>query len=222
MAIPLPASREASPVYPKSAEGPHTITRLLDTWSRGKTQALRDLMPEVVGELRKLARSQLARERPDHTLQPTALIHEVYLRLVRQRKTSWSNRGPFFAFAATLMRRILVSHARKHRAAKRGGEATCMTLEDELWQPQDPGSQAQGLDVLALNQALKKLTRKSQRQAQVVELRFFAGFTVEETAHALGVSPATVKLDWSIARAWLFRELSQQGTEGETSAESAS
>jgi len=172
-------------------------------------RALQDLMPEVLGELRSLARSQLARERPGHTLQPTALIHEVYLQLVRQRKMSWSGRGPFFAFAATLMRRILVSHARKRLAAKRGGEATCVTLHEDLGTPPDSGSGTTRLDVLALHEALEKLAQRSERQAQVVELRFFAGFDLRETAQALGVSPATVKLDWSVARAWLFRELTQ-------------
>lgn len=183
---------------------PETVTLLLEAWSEGRTEALDDLMPEVLAELKKLARGQLARERPGHTLQPTALVHELYLHLARQRRVRWSSRKQFFAFAGTLMRRVLVGHARQRQAAKRGGEAARVTLSEGLLAD---GRALAPADLLALDQALDRLAALSPRQAQVIEMRFFAGLSVAETAEALEVSPATVKLDWSLARAWLFREL---------------
>lgn len=207
--------REDSPRTPSESE---TITRLLEAWSDGDADALEDMIPRVVPELKKLARGQLARERPGHTLQPTALVHEIYLQLVRQRRVRWSNRKQFFAFAGTLMRRVLVSHARKRQAVKRGGDVTCVTLiEGRLADARS----SQLTDLVALDQALDRLAERSPRQAQVVEMRYFAGLTVAETAEALEVSPGTVKLDWSVARAWLFRELTRgrDSTTTETPAE---
>jgi RNA polymerase sigma factor (TIGR02999 family) len=199
-----------------SSRGPSeskTITRLLEAWSDGETDALGDLLPQVIQELKQLARGQLSHERPGHTLQPTALVHEIYLQLVRQRRVHWANRKQFFAFAGTLMRRVLVSHARKRQAAKRGGEASCVTLDERrLAEPLD----WQPIDLVALDRALDRLAERSPRQAQVIEMRFFAGLTVAETAEALDVSPATVKLDWSVARAWLFRELTRRSDAAHT------
>jgi RNA polymerase sigma factor (TIGR02999 family) len=189
---------------PRVSSEPETITRLLEAWSDGETDALDDLIPQVIQELKQLARGQLSHERPGHTLQPTALVHEIYLQLVRQRRVHWTNRKQFFAFAGTLMRRVLVSHARKRQAVKRGGDAQCVTL-DERRLAGHGGSQT--TDLVALDRALDRLAEQSPRQAQVVEMRFFAGLTVAETAESLEVSPGTVKLDWSVARAWLFREL---------------
>jgi RNA polymerase sigma factor (TIGR02999 family) len=179
------------------------VTRLLRDWRAGDEEALERLLPRVYDELRRLARAYLARERPGHTLQPTALVHEAYLRLVDQTRVDWQNRAHFFAIAATSMRRILVSHARRRHAAKRGGAALTLTLDEGL-----AAAGERDVDLVALDEALAALERLDPRQARIVELRFFAGLTIEETATALEVSPATVKLDWKLARAWLFRELS--------------
>lgn len=197
---------------PRAPSETEAITRLLEAWSDGDADALEDLMPQVVPELKQLARGRLSRERRGHTLQPTALVHEVYLQLVRQRRVRWSNRKQFFAFAGTLMRRVLVSHARKRQAAKRGGDATCVTLtEGRICESRD----SQPVDLVALDQALDRLAQRSPRQARVVEMRFFAGLTIAETAEALEMSSGTVKLDWSVARAWLFRELTRGGEPAE-------
>ncbi len=177
-----------------------SVTDLLNRWRAGDREAQEHLIDAVYGDLRRLARGQIRRERSDHTLEPTALAHEAYLRLSEQQRVEWQGRTHFFAVAALAMRRILVSHARKRAAGKRGG-ALRVTLPDEL--PAD----ASEPDVLALDEALEQLEQLDPRQARVVELRFFGGLTVEETAAALGVSPATVKVDWSMARAWLYRKL---------------
>jgi RNA polymerase sigma factor (TIGR02999 family) len=181
---------------------PTQLTQLLRDWGAGDQQALDDLMPIVYRELHRLADHYLRRERPDHTLQPTALVHEAYLRLVDQRGITWQNRAHFFGVAAQLMRRILVDHARRHRAAKRGGAAPKITLERVA-----AGSEERAEDVLALDEALSRLARLDPRQERIVELRYFSGLTVEDTAEALGISPATVKREWSMARAWLSREI---------------
>jgi RNA polymerase sigma factor (TIGR02999 family) len=179
------------------------VTELLHSW-HGGDEATRDrLVPLVYDELHRLARVQFARERRDHTLQPTALVHEAFLRLMDHEAIDWQGRTHFFALASTTMRRILVSHARKHQAAKRGQGGVAVTLsEDHAVAP------ARDVDVVALDAALAELARLDPRQCRVVELRYFGGLTIEETAAALGISSATVKLDWSLARAWLFRELS--------------
>jgi RNA polymerase sigma factor (TIGR02999 family) len=179
------------------------VTELLHSWHSGDETARDRLVPLVYGELHRLARMQLARERGGHTLQPTALVHEAYLRLRSHRHLDWQGRTHFFALAATTMRRILISHARKHRAVKRGHGGVAVTLCEE-----HAMTAACDVDLIALDAALSELERLDRRQCRVVEMRYFGGLTIEETADALGISPATVKLDWSLARAWLFRELS--------------
>jgi len=184
---------------------PNPVTALLHAWHRGDESARDRLVPLVYDELHRLARAQFARERSGHTLQPTALVHEAYLRLMDHQDLNWQGRTHFFALAAMTMRRVLVSHARKQRAAKRGQGGVAVTLCEE-----HAVAEAQGVDVLALDAALRALEAIDPRQARIVELRYFAGLTIEETAEALEISPATVKLDWSLARAWLFRELSRR------------
>lgn len=159
-------------------------------------------MPLVYDELRRLANHYLRQERSDHTLQPTALVHEAYLKLIDQSRVDWQNRAHFFGVAAQSMRRILVDHARSHRASKRGGVQQKLALDEAV-----DYSQPRDIDLLALDDALNLLAKLDVRQSQVVELRFFGGLTIEETAAALGVSPATVKVDWSMAKAWLHREI---------------
>ena len=193
------------PVTPSSSD----VTRLLLRWSEGDAGALDLLLPVIYTELRRIASSQLRRERADHTLAPTALVHELYMRLVDQRRATWQHRAQFFGVAAQLMRRILVDHARERHAGKRGGSATRVSLEAVL-EESDPtaGAQDQGVvDVLAVDEALERLTCLDAEQARIVELRFFAGLTVEETAHVLNRSPRTIKREWRLAKAWLHREL---------------
>jgi RNA polymerase sigma factor (TIGR02999 family) len=185
------------------------VTRLLLRWSEGDASALDRLLPVIYGELRRIASSQLRRERPDHTLAPTALVHELYLRLVDQRRATWQHRAHFFGIAAQLMRRILVDHARERQTTKRGGSATRMSLEYALEEREAAGAAhgSDALEVLSVDQALDRLARLDADQARIVELRFFAGLTVEETAHLLNRSPRTIKREWRLARAWLYREL---------------
>jgi RNA polymerase sigma factor (TIGR02999 family) len=179
------------------------VTRFLVAWSNGEEAAGGVLMDAVYGELRRLARGYLRRERADHSLAPTALVHEAYLKLVDQRRVRWQNRAHFFAIAAHLMRRILVDHARAHGAAKRGRGAVIPLIEID---GAAPGPRAD-VDILALDIALEKLARIDRRQSRLVELRFFGGLTVEEAATVLGIAPITVKRDWALARTWLYREL---------------
>jgi RNA polymerase sigma factor (TIGR02999 family) len=176
------------------------LTALLKEWSEGDRKALDQLMPFVYVELRKLAASYLREERPNHTLQPTALVNEAYLRMTGQKKVTWQNRAHFFGIAAQMMRRILVDHARKRQAAKRDASAWKVATT-EL-----DGSD-NGPELLALDRALEELEQIDPQQAKVVELRFFAGLTVEETAEAAGISPRTVKREWRTAKAWLRREI---------------
>ncbi len=178
------------------------VTDLLLAWNQGERQALDQLMPMVVAELRRVAASYLQRERPDHTLQPTALVHELYLRLVDQRRVAWNDRVHFFAAAARTMRHILVDHARGQRSQKRGSGSLTVPLADAADVSLGPEA-----DLLALDEALEQLSQREPRQARVVELRFFAGLTLAETAAALGVGDATVSRDWAFAKAWLYREL---------------
>jgi RNA polymerase sigma factor (TIGR02999 family) len=184
----------------------HEITDLLRAWRGGKDASLERLLSRVYADLRQLARAQLAKERLGHTLQPTALVHEVYIRLVRERKIGWRNRAHFFGACARMMRRILVDHARRRQARKRAGGST-VTLQGFAEVPAASGNGT--LDLLALDQALESLERLSPRQCQVVEMRFFAGLSIEETAETLGVATRTVKLDWTKARAWLHHELTR-------------
>jgi RNA polymerase sigma factor (TIGR02999 family) len=185
-----------------SPESPEDVTRLLQAWSRGEKAALDRLIPLVYGELRAQARRQLSRERRNHTLQPTALVHEAFVRLAGHDRARWQNRQQFFAVAARAMRRVLVDHARGRAAIKRGEGKTLLALDDVP----EPAREA-GVDVLELDRALERLAEIDPRQAQVVELRYFGGLTAEETAAALDVSLATVNRDWAMARAWLFRRL---------------
>lgn len=178
-----------------------TITALLEDWQGGDDSALERLMPLVYSEMRRIARSHLSAERPAHTLQPTALVHEAYLRLVDQRRVDWQGRVHFYSLASRIMRRILVDHARRHQAAKRS--------------PAEPAAatvlRRQAEEILAVDRALEGLAVLEERLARVVEMRFYGGMSVDETAAALDVSPATVKRDWRAARAWLHRELAAGG-----------
>ena len=181
---------------------PGDVTRLLVAWSKGDRDALEDLIPVVYGELRRIAARYFRHERPGHTLQPTVLVHEAYLKLVDQDHARWQNRAQFFGVAAQLMRRILVDHARTHAAAKRGGGMTPITLVDVA-----DASPPRGVDVIALDEALTRLTGLYPEQGRLVELRYFGGLTIEETGEAMDTSPATVKRQWTVARAWLLRDL---------------
>ena len=180
----------------------HNITHLLKEWSAGDPRALDRLTPLVYEELRHQAARYLRRERPGHTLQTTALIHEAYLRLIDAKDVHWQGRAQFFAIAANLMRRILVEHARRRDADKRGGSHVRVQLDEAVAVADETD-----VDLLAIDEALDRLAAIDPQQARVVELRFFSGLSVEETAAALGVSPKTVKRDWSVARAWLRREI---------------
>jgi RNA polymerase sigma-70 factor (ECF subfamily) len=183
------------------------ITGLLTKLKAGDRQAESELVPLIYGELRRLARGYMRRERPDHTLQATALVHEVYLRLMEEHPVDWQSRAHFFAVAAQLMRRILVDHARAHNAAKRGGDAPKVFLEENLIL-----SEAKSGDMLSLDEALARLAKLDPRQGRIVELRFFGGLSVEETAEVLGISARTVKREWSVARAWLYQEVRESQT----------
>jgi RNA polymerase sigma factor (TIGR02999 family) len=188
---------------------PREVTQLLLAWNGGDESALERLVPLVYDELRRLARRQLARERPDHTLQTTDLINEAYLKLVDIRNVRWQNRTHFFALCARLMRRILVDFARSRRYAKRGGGVRPISLDQS-----QAISPTNSPDLVAVDDALKALTKIDARKGQVVELRFFGGLTVEETAEVLKISPETVRRDWKLAKVWLLRELSGGGRYG--------
>jgi RNA polymerase sigma factor (TIGR02999 family) len=178
------------------------VTTLLVRWGHGDQQALAALTPLVYQELRRLANARLRRERPDHTLEGTALVHEAYLRLIDQKQVQWRSRNQFYALAAELIRRILVDHARARVAAKRGGGGVKLSL-DEAVAP----AQEREQDLVSLDDALKALGQADPQQSRIVELRYFAGLTIEETADVLSLSPATIKRDWVIAKAFLKREM---------------
>jgi RNA polymerase sigma factor (TIGR02999 family) len=197
------------------------VTQLLVEWAAGDKHALGELMPLVYGELRRLAERQLREERPNHTLQRTALVHEAYLRLMNQRHVSWQGRAQFMGLASQLMRRILIDHARTRRRAKRGGGVVPLSLDQTgraLGSVDDKGAQTDALelaanpavDLPAIDSALSRLEKLDPTQGRIVELRFFGGLTIEETAQVVGVSPATVKREWALARAWLHRELTAE------------
>lgn len=181
------------------------ITMWLAEWRHGDDAALERLVPLVYDELRRIAARQLRGERSNHTLQPTELVHEAFLRLVRQN-VSWQNRAHFFGVAAEIMRRLLVDHARKKRADKRGAGMETIALHERIEWPA-----ARDLDIVALDECLTALAELDPQQAKVVELRFFAGLSIEETAEVLGVSDSTVKREWRVARAWLLREMQRTG-----------
>jgi RNA polymerase sigma-70 factor, ECF subfamily len=178
------------------------ITEVLERWSNGEQSALDELVPLIYQELRRLAGNYIRRERHDHTLQPTALINEVFLRLIDQNDIRWQNRAHFFGIAAKLMRRILVDHARGHRAAKRGGAHYSLSLSSA-----DRIAGQPSVDLLAVHLALQELEELDPQQSRIVELRFFGGLTIEETAEVIGVGHATVEREWKMARSWLRHEL---------------
>jgi RNA polymerase sigma factor (TIGR02999 family) len=180
------------------------VTALLIDWNHGDQSALHRLIPVVYDELHRLAARSMGRESPGHTLQSTAVVHEAYLKLIEQQRVHWQNRAQFFAVAAQLIRRILVDHARGANAGKRGGIARKLSLDEGIG---IPGTRE--VDLVALDDALATLAQFDPQQSRVIELRFFAGLTIEETAEALGISPATVKRDWVTAKAWLFSELNR-------------
>jgi RNA polymerase sigma-70 factor, ECF subfamily len=198
------------------------VTQLLAKWSNGNEAALGELTGLVYQELRALAQRHLRRERPNHTIQRTALVHEAFVRLVNQQSVDWQSRAHFFGLASNLMRRILVDHARARLASKRGGGLAAVSL-DEITSPAEPGdsptrpSYAEPAqidsetedDVTAIDEALTRLAELDERQAKIVEMRYFGGLTIEETAQVLSISDATVKREWTVARAWLRRELSK-------------
>jgi RNA polymerase sigma-70 factor, ECF subfamily len=181
-------------------------TALLLAWGTGEEQARVELLPLVYDELRRIARSYLRRERTAHTLQPTALVHEAYLRLIDQRSVDWRNRAQFVGLAATMMRRVLVNHARDRSALKRGGDVrrVSLTVASELHADQE-------LDVVAVHEALERLHALDARKSRIVELKFFGGLTTSEIAEVMDVSPATIERDWTFARAWLFDALGPKG-----------
>lgn len=193
---------------------PQEVTQLLKAWSQGDQAAFERLMPLVYEELRRVARRYIGRERAGHTLQTTDLVNEAYLRLIDASQVEWQSRAHFFAISAQLMRRILVDYARSHNYVKRGGDAHHVPLEDAavFFAEQAP-------DLVALDDALNSLAAMDLRKSRVVELRFFGGLSVDETAEVLKVSPRTVMSDWSLAKAWLLRELSNQGSNETTTNE---
>ena len=184
---------------------PRNVTALLGDWSRGDRTALNQLLPLVYAELRHVAERQLRKERADHTLQPTALVHEVFIRLVDQRQADWQNRAHFFGVSAQVMRRILVDHARRHGASKRGDGVPCVPIDEAR-----EVAASNEIPILALDHALSRLEAIDAELARIVELRAFGGLTIEEAAHVLSVSPSTAKRDWRTAKAWLARELGSE------------
>jgi RNA polymerase sigma factor (TIGR02999 family) len=184
---------------------PNEITERLIAWGAGDRAALDQLLPVVYQELRRIAGNYLRQENPGHTLQPTALVHEAWLRLIDQARVNWLNRAQFFGVAAQMMRRILVDHAKAKHREKRGGEAVKLSLDEVI-----NLSQERAADLLALDDALGELARVDERKSRVVELRYFGGFSVEEAAQILGVSPETVMRDWKMAKAWLYQQIRRE------------
>ena len=182
------------------------VTELLSRWNEGDLAARDALIPLVYDELRRVAKKNLAGQRSDHTLQATALVHEAYLRLVNRKAANWQGRTHFFALAAQMMRQILVDHARMHSAAKRGGGAVTLLLEDDM-----AGEAGINLDLIGLDKAMKRLASLDARQSQIVELRFFGGLSIEEAARVVDISPATAKREWATARVWLHHAMETSG-----------
>jgi RNA polymerase sigma factor, TIGR02999 family len=182
----------------------HEVTELLTAWSGGDKAALDKLMPLIHQELRRIAHRYMSRERPGHTMQTTALVNEAYLKLVNREGVHWQNRAHFFAIASQLMRHILVDHARSHAYAKRGGGTQTISLDEAM-----VVSQERAAEVVALDDVLKQLAEIDPQQSRIVELRFFGGLTIEETAVVLSLSPATIKREWTSAKAWLYHELAK-------------
>jgi RNA polymerase sigma-70 factor (ECF subfamily) len=189
----------------QSAPSPHEITELLIAWGNGSRDALERLIPLVYEELRRLAHRYMRRERPGHSLQTTAVVHEAYLRLIDQKHVHWQNRAHFFAIAAQMMRRILITHAQSQAYAKRGGGALKVSLDEAAILSKERAG-----ELIALDEALKSLSAIDPRRSHVVELRFFGGLSNEEIAEVLKTSPNTVTRDWNVAKAWLYREMSKE------------
>jgi RNA polymerase sigma factor (TIGR02999 family) len=189
----------------RSTPSPQKVTDLLIAWGNGSQDALEQLFPLVYDELRRLAHRYMRRERPGHSLQTTAVVHEAYLRLIDQKHVQWQNRAHFFAIAAQMMRRILITHAQSHSYAKRGGGTLKVSLDEAAILSKERAG-----ELIALDEALTGLTAIDPRRSQVVELRFFGGLTNEEIAEVLKVSPNTVIRDWNVAKAWLYREMSKE------------
>jgi RNA polymerase sigma factor (TIGR02999 family) len=185
-------------------ENSQEITQLLLRWGKGDAEAFEQLMPLVYNELRRMAANYMRRQNPGHTLQTTALVNEAYMRLVDSSRVKWQNRNHFFAISAQLMRRILVDFARKRNSLKRGGDQVQITLSDRIETPIERQK-----DIVELDEAMKRLATLSPRQSQIVELRYFGGLTDDQIAETLDISSRTVRRDWSLARAWLYRELSR-------------
>jgi len=181
------------------------ITDLLNNWRQGDGAALDKLIPLVYQDLRRIAARQLRQERPNHTLQPTALVHEMFLKLVDQDRIQWQNRAQFFGIAAQLIRRVLVDYVRTRNAEKRGGGAVTIALDDVAAE-----GGGREIDLIRLDEALQSLAATDEQQSRVVEIRFFGGLSIEETAEVLGISTSTVKRDWIAAKAWLYREMSRR------------
>jgi RNA polymerase sigma factor (TIGR02999 family) len=189
---------------------PQEVTRLLIAWGNGDQAALDELLPLVYQELHRLAARHLRRERGHHTLQTTALVHEAYLRLIDQKAAQWQNRAHFFAIAAQMMRRVLVDHARSRQYQKRGGGARRVSFDEAL-----EVSDERAAEVVALDEALTALAEFDERKSRLVELRFFGGLSIEETAEVLGVSPGTVMRDWTLAKTWLQRQINKRGQDAD-------
>ena len=185
--------------------GSPKITQMLRDWGEGRSEALDELLPHIYNELHRQAAAYLRRERPNHTLQTTALVHEAYLKLIDQKQVQWKSRGHFFALAAQAMRRILVDHAKSRHREKRGGPNEDVPLEDELLAV----AEETNIDVIALDEALSRLAKFDPQQERIVEMRYFAGLSLDETAAAIGISRATAARDWAVAKAWLHRELTR-------------
>lgn len=188
-----------------SENPPADITQMLIEMTDGNTEVVNQILPHIYGELRKLASSYLRRERSDHTLQPTALVNEAYLKLIDQKKVVWQNRAHFFGIAAQVMRRILLDHARKHTAEKRGGAAEVLPLEEEILVV----SHEKSAELIALDEALETLAKMDEQKAKIVELRYFGGLSIEETAEVMGVSVPTINRQWRMAKAWLYGQVAR-------------
>ena len=184
---------------------PHEVTELLNAWSNGDESAFGRLIPLIEKELEYIAKARLRWERPNHTLEPAALVNEAYMRLIHEKDVEWKNRAHFFAVAAQVMRNILVDHARRKRSEIHGGNLQKLALDEAI-----SFSQSQEVDLVDLDDALQDLEKLDERQAKIVELRFFAGLTIEETAHAIGVSTMTISREWNFAKAWLYRRLNNE------------
>jgi RNA polymerase sigma factor (TIGR02999 family) len=184
---------------------PQEITQMLLELTDGNEEVVNQILPHIYDELRRLASSYLRRERSNHTLQPTALVHEAYMKLIDQTRVKWQNRAHFFGIAAQVMRRILMDHARKHTAEKRGGDAEVLPIEEEILIV----SHDKSAELIALDDALQQLAEMDERKAKIVELRYFGGLSIEETAEVIGVSVPTVNREWRMAKAWLYSELAR-------------